>query len=81
MKIILVALALWAMIGCNSYRELQQIDMVQVHVVRIDTVWRHPDRMKQLTWKDSDNIEYISFVSLSNNVYPMGTNMFVMRKR
>ena len=81
MKITLAALALWAMIGCTSYRELQQIDMVHVHVVRIDTVWRHPGQVKQLTWKDSDDIEYISFVSLGNEAYPIGTNMFVMKKR
>ena len=81
MKIILVALALWATIGCARYRELQQIDMVQVHVVKIDTIWRHPDRVKALTWKDSKGIEYISFVSLGNEAYPIGTNMFVMKKR
>lgn len=81
MKTVLIVLALWAMIGCNPYRELQQIDMVQVQVVKIDTVWRHPDRLKQLTWKDSEDVEYVSFVSLGNNVYSLGTSMYVMRKR
>ena len=81
MKTTLAALALWATIGCTSYRELQQIDMVHVHVVRIDTVWRHPDRVKLVTWKGSDDVEYVSYVSLSNEAYPIGTNMVVMKKR
>jgi hypothetical protein len=81
MKTILVALALWVTIGCTSYRELQQIDMVQVQVVKIDTIWRHPGQMKQLTWKDSDDIEYISFVSLGNEVYSLGSSMYVLKKR
>ena len=57
MKTTLVALALLAAIGCtNSFREIQQADMVKAQVVKIDTIWRHPERVQQLTWKDSDDI-------------------------
>lgn len=82
MKTILVVLALWASIGCTSaYREIQEVDMVKAQLVRIDTVWRHPERIKQLTWKDIDDIQYISYVPLRNEVYTVGSSMYVMRKR
>ena len=82
MKTTLVALALWATIGCTSaYREIQEVDMVMAELVRIDTVFRHPEQKKQLTWKDSDDIQYISYVSLHNDQYSLGTSIYVMRKR
>jgi hypothetical protein len=82
MKTTLVAIALLAIIGCtSSFRELQQVDMVKIHVVKIDTIWRHPERVKQLTWVDSDYIQYVTFVSIHNELFPIGSSMFVMRKR
>ena len=82
MKTTLVAMALLAAIGCtNSFREIQQADMVKAQVVKIDTIWRHPERVKQLTWKDSDDIKYITYVSIYNELYAIGSSMFVMRTR
>ena len=82
MKTTLVALALLALIGCtNSFREIQQADMVKAQVVKIDTIWRYPERVKQLTWKDTDEIKYITYVSIYNELYAIGSSMYVMRKR
>lgn len=82
MKTSLVALAMLAAIGCtNSFREIQQADMVKAQVVKIDTIWRHPERVKQLTWKDSDDIRYITYVSIYNEMYSLGSSMYVMRRR
>lgn len=82
MKTTLVAIALLAVIGCtNSFREIQQVDMVKAELVKIDTIFRHPEKVKQLTWKDSDDIQYISYVSIYNEVYGIGSSMYVMRKR
>jgi hypothetical protein len=82
MKTILVVLALWATIGCaSSYREIQQADMVKVQVIKIDTIFRHPEKVKQLTWKDTDDIQYITYVSIYNELYSIGSSMYVMRKR
>ena len=82
MKTTVVALALLALFGCtNSFREIQQADMVKAQVVKIDTIWRHPERVKQLTWKDSDDIRYITYVSIYNELYAVGSSMYVMRKR
>ena len=81
MKTILILLALVAAVGCANLREVQQVDMVEAKVVRIDTVFRHPDPLKQLTWKDRDDIQYVSFVSIYNELYKVGSSMYVMRKR
>ena len=82
MKTTLVAVALLALIGCtNSFREIQQADMVKAQVVKIDTIWRYPERVKQLTWKDTDEIKYITYVSIYNELYAIGSSMYVMRKR
>ena len=82
MKTTLVALAMLAAIGCtHSFREIQQADMVKAEVVKIDTIWRHPERVKQLTWKDTDSIRYITYVSIYNEMYSVGSSMYVIRKR
>ena len=67
--------------GCVHLREAQQVDMIEVKVIRIDTVYRLPDPLKQLTWEDNDKIEYISYVPLLNNAFELGTIVYVMRKR
>lgn len=81
MKTFLLPLALIAAAGCANLRETQQVDMVTARVVRIDTVFRYPDHMKQLTWKDNDDIQYVSYVSMFNEVYSIGSSMYVMRRR
>ncbi len=81
MKTILLPLVLIAAAGCASLRETQQVDMVTAKVIRIDTVFRYPDRLKQLTWKDNDDIQYVSYVSMYNEMYSVGSSMYVMRKR
>ena len=81
MKTILLPLVLIAAAGCTSLRETQQVDMVTAKVIRIDTVFRYPDHLKQLTWKDNDDIQYVSYVSMYNEMYYVGSSMYVMRKR
>ena len=79
MKTILAAMCFFAVIGCNNGKEIQ-VEMVQAELIRIDTLFRQSNERKQLTWRDQDNIEYISFVSM-NNTYPLGISMIVMRTR
>ena len=81
MKTILLPLALIAAAGCANLKETQQVDMVQAKVIKIDTVYRYPEHLKQLTWKDNDDIRYISYVSIYNEMYAIGSSMYVMRKR
>ena len=81
MKTILIAMSLLATVGCANMHEVQQVDMVIAKVVRIDTVFRGPDSRKAVTWKDQDEIQYLTYVSLDNDVYKIGSIMYVMRKR
>ena len=79
MKTILVAMIVLAVIGCTSSREIQ-VEMVRVELIKIDTVFRHEAELKQLTWKDQDNVRYISFADL-NHAYVLGLRSTVMRHR
>ena len=79
MKTILVALSCVAAIGCSSTKEIQ-VEMVRAELIKIDTVFRQPNEKKQLTWRDQDNIEYISFTAM-DQTYPIGIHMVVMRTK
>ncbi|HKZ65053.1 MAG TPA: hypothetical protein VJ111_01790 [Chitinophagaceae bacterium] len=79
MKTILAAMCFLAVIGCNTGKEIQ-VEMVQAELIRIDTLFRQSNNRKLLTWRDQNNIEYISFVSM-NHTYPLGISMIVMRAR
>ena len=66
--------------GCVTTKEIN-VEMVSARLVRIDTVYRNTDHEKQqLTWRDADNIEYTSLVSM-NRAYPVGIVMTVLRQR
>ncbi len=81
MKIILAASGLLALFGCANLRQTQQVDMVRAELIKIDTIFRYPDKIKQLTWKDQDEIEYISYVSINKSTPIVGSSVYVMRKR
>jgi hypothetical protein len=79
--ILLLSMATVALSSCYSAREIQ-VEMVSAQLIRIDTVYRYaPDEQKQqLTWRDDQNTEYVSFASM-NSAYLVGTRMAVLRKR
>jgi hypothetical protein len=81
MKTILVAMSLLAAVGCANLKQMQQVDIVEAKVVKIDTVIRRPDPLKLITWKDQDDIEYISYTAINDRTFQLGSVMFVMRKR
>ena len=78
MKTILAVLLI-AITGCYTSKEIE-VEMVQAELVKIDTVTRHPDTQKMLTWRDQDDIDYISYASMHEN-YSLGLRMLVMRRR
>jgi hypothetical protein len=58
-----------------------QADLVDVELVKIETVQRYPDlEQKLLTWKDENNISYITFEPMSTN-YKIGSQMKVMIRK
>ena len=81
MKTFLLPAALVSAVGCAQLKEVQQVDMVEAKVVRIDTVYRYPEHLKQLTWQDRDEIQYVSFVSIYNEIYKIGSSVYVMRRK
>jgi hypothetical protein len=79
MKTILVAIGIVAVTGCTSPKQIQ-VELVNAELIKIDTIFRQTNDLKQLTWKDKDQIQYVSFAAM-NEVYPIGTRMLVMRTR
>ena len=78
---IVLLLAVEVLASCYSPREIQ-VDIVSAQLVRIDTVFRYlNDKSQQvLTWRDNENIEYVSYVPLQAN-YTVGTRMSMLRQR
>ena len=78
---IVLLLAMVALASCYAPREIQ-VDIVSAKLVHIDTVFRYMNDKSQqvLTWRDNENIEYVSYVPLQAS-YTVGTRMAVLRKR
>lgn len=79
MKTILMAVVIMAAVGCTSSKPIQ-MEMVRAQLVKIDTVFRQQNEKKLLTWRDQDNIEYVTFAAMSQT-YPLGVSVLVMRAR
>ena len=58
--------------------------MVRAEVIRIDTIERYlhnvPTKQKQITWRDSDNLEYVTIVPMYA-FYSVGTSMTMLKPR
>jgi hypothetical protein len=73
-------LAVMIILGCSQQKEIQ-MDMSDVELVKIDTIQRYPNATEKiLTWRSSDQIDYITFAPL-DTYYPLGSRMKVMMKR
>jgi hypothetical protein len=58
--------------GCYVQRDVQAA-LVDVELVKVDTVERYYSNPQQLlTWRTSDNIDYVSFVPMGRK-YAIGT--------
>ncbi len=67
-----------AFTGCYSTREGIYANMEDAELVRIDTIERYLNKYEQLlTWKTSDNMEYVSYVPM-NRKYIIGTRTSVL---
>ena len=83
MKTLLAGVIFLALAGCYTHRELEA-EMVRAEVIRIDTVERYrlniPTKQKQITWRDSDNLEYVTYVPMYA-YYAVGTSMTMLKPR
>lgn len=79
----ILILAAVGLTSCYSRREIQ-VEMVSAELVKIDTIYRfagdEQQPKQQLTWRDDQNTEYVSFVPLKTS-YLVGTRMSVLRAR
>jgi hypothetical protein len=75
--ILVVAMSLMAIFGCRVEKDIQ-VEMVRAELIKIDTVFRSPKTLQLLTWKDRDDVRYISYESLERS-FIVGTSMLVMR--
>ncbi|MDB5230496.1 MAG: hypothetical protein JWN76_1301 [Chitinophagaceae bacterium] len=72
--LVLLMLSAIGFAGCFSGKQVQA-DMVSAQLVRIDTIYRYPDkREKLLTWRSAYNVEYTSYVPMSS-IFFIGTRM------
>ena len=66
--------------GCTAEKEVQ-MDMIDVKLVRVETVQRYPDlTQKILTWTDRNNVSYVTFEQVHVN-YKIGSYMKVMVRK
>jgi hypothetical protein len=80
MKTVLCLMGLGIFFACGTAREIE-VDFVNAELVKIDTVFRYPNNYQQvLTWKSTNNVQYVSYASL-DNPYAVGSKMLVMVKR
>jgi hypothetical protein len=83
MKTLLAGIIGLMLAGCYTHRELEA-EMVRAEVIRIDTVQRYahsvPTTQKQLTWRDSDNLEFITYVPMYM-YFSVGTSMTMLKTK
>jgi hypothetical protein len=79
MKTILFFVIAVLLVSCAPGKEVQ-IHTVAVQLVKIDTIYRFPNKELLLTWLSEEGTHYISFEEY-NNPYVVGTKFLVMVKR
>lgn len=79
MKTILAVATITALFSCSSPRELQA-EMVSAELVKIDTAFRYSDPQQMLTWRDANQVDYITYAPM-NNTFLLGSKMIVLVKK
>ena len=80
MKLTLALLLSLAAFSCTSEKQIQA-NLVDVQLIKIDTVSRFPNNLqKLLIWRSAQNVDYITFEPI-NSKFSVGTRMKVMVTR
>lgn len=80
MKPVLLLTMATLLFGCTVQREFLA-DLTVAKLVKIDVVTRYPDKQyKMLTWRTEDNIDFITYESVSSDV-AIGDIIKVLTKR
>lgn len=67
------------LVSCSTRREIQ-VELMNVQLVRVDTIYRSDQSQKVLTWQTDNHVKYYSFEDLNLSI-PVGTFMKVLVKR
>ena len=65
-RMIFVIVAAVSVASCWVQKEVE-VEVTRAELIRIDTVYRYPGSMKQLTWKDDRKRQFTSFTTMDNN--------------
>jgi hypothetical protein len=77
MKTVITLILCAVLFSCSLNREIQA-DIVDVQLVKIDTIQRYPNmRQKLLTWKSATNVAYVTYEPMSSR-FTVGSKMKVM---
>jgi hypothetical protein len=77
---LLLIMVVTMLFGCATKHEFLA-DLTVAKLIKIDIVNRYPDKQyKMLTWRTEDNVDYITYESMSSDV-AIGDVMQVLTKR
>ena len=80
MKKVLLGITPAILCCCSVEREVQ-MNMIDVELVKIDTVQRYTEKpQKLLTWHGFDNVDYVTFAPITN-FYRLGSKMKVFVRK
>jgi hypothetical protein len=80
MKTMLYLFVAAAFAGCYSEKDIQ-MNMVDVELIKIDTISRYPNMDKQLlTWRTPNQVNYITYEPLTTP-YTIGSRMRVLVRK
>lgn len=77
---LLLTMVVTLLFSCATKHEFMA-DLTVAKLVKIDIVSRYPDKQyKMLTWRTEDNVDYITYESMSSDV-AIGDVVQVLTKR
>ncbi len=80
MKPVLLLATMMLLFSCTTEREFMA-DLTDVRLIKIDVVTRYPNKqLKRLTWRTDNNVDYITYESMSSEV-AVGDVMKVLTKQ
>jgi hypothetical protein len=65
--------------GCFPEKEVE-LQTINVQLVKIDTIYRHPGNEQLLTWESDNNMKFVSYEPL-NRSFTLGSRFTVMVRR
>jgi hypothetical protein len=79
MKAIFTLALAASLCGCYTNREVE-VQTINVQLIRIDTIYRHPGLEQVLTWQTDDNVKYVSYENMQKT-FTLGSRFTVMIRR